>query len=370
MIQIIIMLLVPLMLILGTKKFPLLEKIGTVIIAYAIGILWGNSGLPLHENNSKTLIEVAVPLSIGLILISSNILLWLKEARTTILSFIFCTLGITSGAIIAFFLFQNQIDDTHIISGMSIGLYTGGTPNMSAIGVALKADEDSFILMNTADMLLGGIWMLYLISIAKKIFGKFLPSFSSDQLKSNQIANNVAYTHPKLLSILKALGVVVLNLGVCVGISILLFDKMDEIFIILGVTTLCLLASNIRSIRTIEGSYIVGEYFILLFCLGLGSLSNFNQLIESGGSFLAFTFTVMSIGITIHFILSKLFKIDTDTFLVTSTACLYGPAFVGPIAKALKNKHVVVSGMTAGALGYAIANYWGIFIAEILKNLF
>ncbi|OHX64868.1 DUF819 family protein [Flammeovirga pacifica] len=364
------MILVPLILIIGTKKFPLLEKIGTVIIAYGIGIVIGNIDLPLDVSITNTIIEVSVPLSIGLILLSSNIPMWIKEAKSTLLSFFLCSLGITISSIIAFFIFKEDVANPHIISGMSIGLYTGGTPNMSSIGIALNAAEDTFVLMNTADLLLGGVWMLFLISIAQKVIGKILPKYQS--LASNQVnhIDNPTFQSPNLISILKAIGTVVIILGVCVGLSLLIFDRMDAIFIILGVTSLSLIASFNNKIRNIKGSYTTGEYFILLFCLGLGSLSNFNEFINSGGVFLAYTFTVMSLGILFHLILSKIFKIDTDTFLVTSTACLYGPAFVGPVAKALNNNHVVVSGMTAGALGYAIANYWGIFIAEVLHQLF
>jgi uncharacterized membrane protein len=71
--------------------------------------------------------------------------------------------------------------------------------------------------------------------------------------------------------------------------------------------------------------------------------------------------------IVIHFALAKFFKVDVDTFIMTSTAAVFGPPFVGPIANVLKNREVVVSGMTAGVLGLAIGNYLGIGMAMLLK---
>ena len=37
----------------------------------------------------------------------------------------------------------------------------------------------------------------------------------------------------------------------------------------------------------------------------------------------------------IHLLLCLIFKIDADTTLITSTAGVYGPAFIGPVAESL-----------------------------------
>jgi uncharacterized membrane protein len=39
------------------------------------------------------------------------------------------------------------------------------------------------------------------------------------------------------------------------------------------------------------------------------------------------------------------------------------------VAGAIKNKDVMVSGITVGIIGYAIGNYLGLVIAELLKTL-
>jgi uncharacterized membrane protein len=70
----------------------------------------------------------------------------------------------------------------------------------------------------------------------------------------------------------------------------------------------------------------------------------------------------------LHFFLASLFKIDTDTILITSTAGIFGPPFVGPIAKALKNEEIIVSGITTGLVGYALGNYLGYFVFWVLTR--
>ena len=64
--------------------------------------------------------------------------------------------------------------------------------------------------------------------------------------------------------------------------------------------------------------------------------------------------------VILHVILARIFRIDADTTLITSTAGIYGPAFIPPVANALKNKDIVLTGLICGILGYAVGNYIGI----------
>ncbi|WP_044213201.1 DUF819 family protein [Flammeovirga sp. OC4] len=366
MLQALVMLVAPIILTWGAKKFTWIENIGTVIIAYALGIFLGNTFYTIDTEVSKTLVDAAVPLSIGLMLLSSNMKQWITQARSTILSF-FCNLfGVTIGATLAFLVFTGTLESAHYLGGMSVGLYTGGTPNMSAIGLALDVKDEAFVLMNTADMILGGLWMIFLMTLAKTLFGFVLPKYNAENAIESDISKIQALQGPTYKSILASIGIVVLILGFCVGSSLLIWGKMDEIYIILGVTSLAIGASFNSKVRNIKGSFLVGEYFVLLFCIGLGSLSNFEKLLADGTLYIGFVAIVMFTGIVIHLLLAKYFKIDVDTFIITSTACLYGPAFVGPVSKAIKNKKVILSGMAAGTLGYALANYWGIILGKML----
>ena len=73
--------------------------------------------------------------------------------------------------------------------------------------------------------------------------------------------------------------------------------------------------------------------------------------------------------VIVHIILARIFRIDADTTLITSTAGIYGPAFIPSVANALKNKEIVLTGLICGILGYAIGNYLGIGMNIFLKLL-
>jgi len=45
------------------------------------------------------------------------------------------------------------------------------------------------------------------------------------------------------------------------------------------------------------------------------------------------------------------------------------PPFVPAVAGAIKNKEIIVSGLTVGIIGYAVGNYLGVLVAEFLRAL-
>ena len=46
--------------------------------------------------------------------------------------------------------------------------------------------------------------------------------------------------------------------------------------------------------------------------------------------------------------------------VITSAVGILGPAFVIPVANALKDKNVILPGIICGIVGYAIGNFLGI----------
>ena len=125
----------------------------------------------------------------------------------------------------------------------------------------------------------------------------------------------------------------------------------------LVVTTFGIALSFVKKVRSAPGSYNAGQYFILMFSVAMGFC--FDPSAISGSALLLFgMLLVIQFGtVIVHFILSKLCRIDYHTTLITSTAGVFGPAFVIPVASKLKNDEIILPGILCGILGYAIGNY-------------
>jgi uncharacterized membrane protein len=71
----------------------------------------------------------------------------------------------------------------------------------------------------------------------------------------------------------------------------------------------------------------------------------------------------------LHGLFCKIFKIDTDTYIITSVSAICSPPFVPVVAGALKNKEIILSGLTTGIIGYAIGNYLGVGLAYVFRAM-
>ena len=145
--------------------------------------------------------------------------------------------------------------------------------------------------------------------------------------------------------------------------------QMSVAVIILTVTTGGLALSFIDKVRDMPGSFELGEYILLIFCVAIGTLADVSMLAEAGGPLVLYGAVALYGALLMHFILAGLFRIDVDTVMITSTAAIFGPAFVGPIAGVLGNRKIVTSGLATGLVGYAIGNYLGLAVAALLKAM-
>ncbi len=365
-IQVLLLFLVPLALSALAKHWALLEKVGVVTVCYVLGILVTNlPGIEVDEVVSKQVIEVAVPLFLPLLLFNSQFQVWRKLGKGILISFFFCVLSVSISAIWVSYVFSEVLQNTWKIGSMMIGVYTGGTPNLSAIGLAVEVSPELFIVLNATDLLFGGIWLAVLLSIAKPLFGKFLTTntLTDNDLEKFELDERL---YPSSLVALLISGVI---LGVSVGISFLIHQKIHEVLVILSISTLGLAASLYAPIRNLKGSYGMGNYLLLVFCLAVGSIAKFDKVWDMGFYVVVFVGLLMLSTLTLHFVFCWLFKIDVDTFLISSTAGLFGPAFIAPVANAIRNPLIISLGIAVSILGFGVANYVGISMSYLLKWL-
>ena len=113
-------------------------------------------------------------------------------------------------------------------------------------------------------------------------------------------------------------------------------------------------------------------YFIYMFCVIVASKADLAALFrEENLSLLVNMFLFIALvivgSLVLHSLLSWIFRISVDDYIITSTALSNSPPFVPVVAAALRNKEIVVPGMIIGVVGYAIGNYLGVAIAYLLK---
>jgi uncharacterized membrane protein len=357
-------------------RFKILDKLGSILIAYVFGLVIGNIGvLPkVFDSTQELLTTLSIPLALPLLLFSLDIKNWMNIAGKSLLSMLLAFVALVIVVVSGFYIFNPQDPNFWKISGMLVGVYTGGTPNLASLQLALEVDPSTYVMTHTFDMLLSAIFLLFLISVGKVAFSYILPKFNSHTKSSSEsLEENPSVPFYRIVeksdfkTLLLSFGAAVLILAIGGGLSEIVPKNISMLVAILSITTLGIAASFIKKLKESKHSFDLGMYFILVFSLVVASMADISSFTTfSTHLFYYISFAVFGT-LILHVLLSALFKIDRDTVIITSTAFICSPPFVPMIAGVLKNKQIIISGLTIGIIGYAVGNYLGISIAYFLK---
>lgn len=357
-------------------RYRFVNKLGAVVIAYVIGLVAGNTGILPSEAQQvqDAMTSTTIPLALPLLLFSLNIKRWFGMAGKTMLALVLGLVSAIIMVVIGYFIFRDTLPEIWKISGMMVGVYSGGTPNMASIQSVLEAKPETYIILNTHDILLSALHLAFIMTFGQKVIGMILKPF---QKTGHNTQEGVGFDGKDpywgifrkkvFIPVLGALGLALLIAAISLGLSFLFAGEISMLIIILSITTLSIAASLSPRINSIEKTFETGMYFILIFSLAVASMADVSQFVGSAPGLFLYVALVIFGSLLIHLLLCRIFGIDTDTMIITSTALILSPPFVPVVAGALKNKDIIISGLTVGIIGYAIGNYLGITVAYLLR---
>ena len=383
-------LIIPALLIILCQRFALLDKIGVVVLAFGCGIalsagfdlpgLLGNESLPGVQ---ATLSEISIALALPLLVFSIDVKHSLGMAGDTMKSMAVALIAVMLVSAAGALIFNDRLDHIWQVAGMSVGAYTGGGPNMAAIKTAIDADQSIFVTMTTYDILLSAIYLIFVMTLAKPIFSLFLRPFESNGIhedashehKFAHLADETANSYKVLANLktvpqtLQGLIISALCVGGAVAVAGLFPQSMSSAVTIIAITSLGLAASFIPYVRQLANSFQLGMYLILVFCFVMGTMTDTSIITNLNLDLFAYIGFILLGSLLLQAVICKLLKIDTDTFLITSSAAIMSVPFIPVIAGALKNREIIIPGFAAAILGYVIGNYLGVAVAYVTRYL-
>lgn len=377
--------LVPVLIIEAFKRLKWMEKVGTVVAAYTIGILFALTGFVHFEAGTEaqvvfsklqsTLMSLTVPLAIPLMLFNCDFRLWTKALPKTIWSLAGGITAVLVAVVSGYFLFRTpEIPEFNKVAAMMTGIYTGGTMNFNALGASLGVDKTLMAIVLAFEMVLTTPYIFFIIGGGYKIFRKILPY--QDVTRRGRTDENVAskdvenyrgmLSRENIGGMLAGLGLSVLFLAIGAGLALWLTGKLNELVIILTITTLSIIASFFKKVRELPKTFELGMFFILIFSVIVSSLFDIHSV--NGGSMMIGLFVawVMVIAAGLHLLFCRIAHVSGDLFCVSQIALLCSPPFVPPVVGAMQNKKVLISGIVIGLVGYAVGTYLGVAIAMVL----
>ena len=390
MILVLAYLLIPALIVFACQRFALLDKAGVVVLSFGLGIAIA-AGLDLSlffqaetiTAVQKDVSEISIAIALPLLLFSINVKSALNMAGDTLKGMGLALLSVMVISIIGAIIFNDQVADVWQVAGMSVGAYTGGGPNMAAIKSAIDGKESIFITMVTYDILFSAMYLIFVMAFGQKVFGLFLNKYQAKNTDETEIdyagmehmADETAHGYKKLLNIKLAPQTFgsILASGAVVGLALFIASLVPESYksttTIVGITSLGLAASFIPQVRNLANSFQLGMYLILVFCFTMGTMTDTSIFTDIDLGLASYISFILIGSLIMQALLCKLFKIDTDTFLITSSAAIMSVPFIPVIAGALTNREILLPGFAAAIIGYAVGNYLGIIVANVARFL-
>ena len=380
--ELLIIVFLPALILRLVRQFRLLRRIGAVALCYACGFVLALLPIPFDKSLSQLTASILVALAIPLILFGFDLRSVRGLARPILIGYgLQIVSTVLTASLAAFLAARLGVGYAPQLGGMTVGLYTGGTPNLIAVGSALLPAEAApgvITAANTADFLVGGVWFLLVLTVGKPLYRRFLgvrAAAGNGKTSAAGVAHaeqeydyrSIPRDKRSVTRLLGVCGLAVLCLGVGAGLELLINGSLDgSLYIMLSVSILGILGSLVRPVREVKGSYQVGQYLVLMFSLGLSMSVDPGVLAKSLLPTLGFFASVQIGCILVHLILCKLFRVDGGAALITNIAGVYGPPFIAPTANAWGDRALIAPGILCGVLGLMLGNLLGIGAGALL----
>ena len=375
----------PFIIIILFSRYKWAKMAGTVILAYAVGIIPALFGLTHFEDGSlglniqKNIMNIAVPIAIPLMLFNCNFKLWTKSLPKTAAALGGGLAAVLISVISGFILFrQSGISDIANVAAMMTGIYTGGTMNFNALGAALHVESTTIATVLAFEMIVTFPLIMFIVGGGYRLFRKLLPFKDEASVVDSDEADSLEHGVEQYGDLLRGrvflrslvgLAISIGFLAIGAGLSLLITGKLNELVIILTITTLAIIASFSPKIRAIPKTFELGMFFILLFSVVVASQFDIQSLDSGSLSIGAFVLFIIVVATLLHLLFCRLFKVSGDLFCVALVALLCSPPFVPPVVGAMGNKKVLISGIVIGLIGYAIGTYLGVALAYGLGSI-
>lgn len=358
------------------RKWSIIGKIGPIMVLYALGMILGN--IPFATEQMAVLQDflpnILIPLAIPMMLFGCNFAK--GEARLQLKLVISGFISVAAAVALGYLLFGHKVTEGAEIGGIISGMYTGGTLNAAALQAIFAIKSESFILVNSYDIIISFCYFIFLFSFGIRLFRRMYgqPAVLNAEITeaegqdaSNHNPYRVLLTSDGIKQLLKTVGVTLIVAAASGGVAILMPEGWFMVVFILLLTTLGVVCSFIKPIKALTVSYDLGIYLIYIFSMVIASMADFSNLNIAGGiNQFAFMTVAVFVSLTLHALLCRVMKVDADAMVISSVAFINSPPFVPMAAAAMRNKEVIVTGLSVGVVGYAIGNHFGVLMCWLL----
>ncbi len=348
-------------------------KISGAVITMLVGFLLSNLRIiPLDAPTYSIVWSFLVPFSIPLLLFKANLARIIQESGSMLVAYLIGSIGTLLGTILAYYLLRGG-EFSKELAGVFCATYIGGSVNFFSTAKTLQLDLDSGDLLaaaTAADNLVMTVFFLILftlpsIKIIQRAFStqdSFQNSQTNEPNSSLQSDNKTAFS---LLQVSQALTISGIICATGVGIAVLLgFPKagiLVSTILIVGLAT-----GFPQYLGQLTVAEQIGTLLMQIFFAVIGASANIWQVIQVSPLLFVFAALILTVHLFVLLLGGKLLGIDLAELLIASNANIGGPTTAAAMASSKQWDKLVTPAILCGTLGYAIATFIGVALANWL----
>lgn len=358
------------------NRSKVLGKLGPIMVLYAVGMVFGNIPplVPYLKPLQDVIPNVMVPLAIPMMLFGCSFSS--REAGLQLKIVVSGFLSVCLAVTVGYVMFGYNVNEGAQVGGIITGMYTGGTLNAAALQAIFRIKSETFILINSYDIIISFLYFVFLFSFGIKMFRRLYGEqvHQGDDVVAEQSVTSSSYnrllTRAGFVQMCRIVGVTLVIVALSAAATLLFDDAWFMVVFILMLTTLGVAASFVKRVREMDLSYDLGMYLIYIFSFAIATMADFSSLdLKAGVNQLAFMSVAVFVSLLIHAVVCRTMRVDADSMMISSVAFINSPPFVPMAAVAMRNKRAIVTGLGAGIVGYALGNHLGVLMAELLSHI-
>ena len=313
-----------------------------------------------------------IPISIPMLLFSSNIIKIVKESGKLLVAYILGAIGIVIGCFIAYGLIGLG-PDSGKTAGVIAATLIGGSVNFIAAAEALNFSTNPLFTATIAvDNFVSNLYTLFLFLTPSLLFLSrfFVKPKAENRIEESESKKVEFPITMERIAVSVFIAALIAGAGSFVSPYLQSLFQTDINLSILIITIFAVLAANLfpKQLQPLENTaFSVGLWMMYVFLAVIGAATNIQQIFSIGPAVLAFYLTIMLFHFMFLLALAKLFKLDVYEVVISSAANIMGPSVAAPMAASMGQKKLVTPGILVGILGYVIGTFIGVSIAIYLS---
>lgn len=356
------------------ERYPFGRKYSGVVLLITLAIVLSNlriipTSAPAYDAVWRYLVPVAIPL----LLFQANVNRIIREAGQTLVAFLIGSATVVAGVIVAAATFDLGEFEAQL-SGIFAGTYIGGSLNFAAVSEATGFRESSLLAATVAaDNMITNLHIVTIISLPGIAWlARYFPARDDKRddvpvTGTDRSAHRVAELDVASLLAALAMAFALAALGKVIAA---MFDKPQ--FAILVTTLLALGVATLlpKMVARLSGFSETGNVLMFIFLASIGASADIWILIENAPILFVFALTVTALHLVLLLLLGGFLRLGLAEIIMASAVCIGGPASAGAIASAKGWRDLLIPGVLAGSLGYAIGSFIGVSIVGwMTKNV-